>query len=460
MQHPLARARQLMESREDRMVSVNFDPKGPGVARIFLIPPKPGLGSRDSLLLINQWTVTVSPSWARLLRIFIEELNEKATVGMEIAPDTLVAIVKATAAKMAGFYPKTPRATFEKDLDELVSIILAVARGQDVPPTVFQGKTLEDYAQYLNAPLRMDLMVSSMRNGGKRACPLHCGACYAEDQPLMDVAPMDYSYWIQAIRILGRIGVPELTFTGGEPLTREDIVKLVAYAQWHLTRLNTSGVLLTQELALALFKANLDAIQITLYSGQSGIHDGLVGKPGAWGLTVAGIGNALAANLLTSVNTPLLLANRDYAATLRFLAGLGIRYVSCSGLIPTGGATKQTANGAAMNQEQMFQALAGALAVARELGMELNFTSPGILTNQQLVELGMQVPVCGACLENMAISPRGMVVPCQSSLRKADVLGDFLGDKWSRIWNSAKCKGTRKSSAGKNVCPLGERGAK
>ncbi len=460
----LKRLRHLRADWNAGVAHVTLDPKGQGVARVFLIPPKPSLKEHDSLLVINsQFVLTVSRSWAFLLRTFFQQLAIDAVVGREIDPAMMQIIVLKTALAMKKIYPGVALERFQKDLDEVITIILAVARGQDVPPGVFQGKTLAEYAKHLRAPLRVDLLVSPMtKDDGTRDCPLGCHICYDAGQDLMRLpGSLPTEQWLRVIDHCREVGIPDITLTGGEPLTRKDIVQLVAHAQWHLTRLNTSGVLLTPELARALYVANLDAIQITMYSDRPEVHDGLVGKPGAWALTTAGISNALAANLLTSVNTPLLLANRDYAATLRFLAGLGIRYVSCSGLIPTGGAPKQTAIGAAMSQEQMFQALADASTVANGLGMELNFTSPGILTNQQLAELNLQVPVCGACQENMAVTPRGMVVPCQSALRRSDVLGDFLGDKWSKIWNSAKCKAMRNSSAGGNVCPLGlQEGAK
>lgn len=42
-----------------------------------------------------------------------------------------------------------------------------------------------------------------------------------------------------------RLGIPQLTFTGGEPTLRHDLVKLVQAAQWFVTRLNTNGRMLT-----------------------------------------------------------------------------------------------------------------------------------------------------------------------------------------------------------------------
>lgn len=451
--HLLARVRQIAAERTEGMIGTTFDPKGPGVARIFLIPLKPGLKPRDSLLLINQWTVSVSSSWARLLRIFIEELNEKATPGKEIDTETLSVVTAGTALRMGRFYPKTPRETFESDLRELVNIILAVARGQEVPNGVFQGTTLADNAKFLRAPLRMDLMVSSLRSASKRACPLNCGICYGKDQELMGVEPMPYSDWIQVVRILGRIGVPDITYTGGEPLVNKHIVGLVEFSQSHTTRINTSGVPLTADMARQLYQANLDGIQITCYSNTPFIHDQLVGRPGAWGMTISGIKHALDAGLLTSINTPILRQNWNYANTLRFFSSLGIRYVTCSGLIPAGGAQLTLDN--AVIRDELYEIVAKAVETAHELEMEINFTSPGALTDEQLHKLGLQIPICGAGLENMAVSPGGQVVGCQSALGEKDKLGHILNDEWHHIWDSRKCREMRKRSAGKNACPLG-----
>ncbi len=60
--------------------------------------------------------------------------------------------------------------------------------------------------------------------------------------------------------------IPQVTFTGGEPTLREDLVELVEAAQWFVTRLNTNGRLLTPALCQKLYEASLDSVQVTLYS--------------------------------------------------------------------------------------------------------------------------------------------------------------------------------------------------
>jgi MoaA/NifB/PqqE/SkfB family radical SAM enzyme len=123
--------------------------------------------------------------------------------------------------------------------------------------------------------------------------------------------------WKTLIDKCREAGIPQLTFTGGEPTLRKDLVELVRHAEWHVTRLNTSGINLSAELCKQLEKANLDGVQVTLHSDDHQIHDALVGKLGAWVQTVQGIQNALQAGLSVSVNTPLVKMNASYAETLK-----------------------------------------------------------------------------------------------------------------------------------------------
>lgn len=246
---------------------------------------------------------------------------------------------------------------------------------------------------------------------------------------------------------------------------RPDLVELVDHARWFVTRLNTNGVRLTPELCAALREASLDSVQVTLYSHAAAIHDPLVGAglggvDGCWEKTVAGIQNALAAGLDLSVNTPLCRENRDYPATLAFLHGLGVRYVSCSGLIETGKAAG-TSGSSQLEIGEMDELLRAAAAYCAENGMELSFTSPGRAGVAVLRELNLTVPMCGACLSNMAVAPDGAVIPCQSWLGEGASLGNLLTEAWEVIWDHPDCKKIRGMDQEEALCcPLrtGRRG--
>ena len=225
-------------------------------------------------------------------------------------------------------------------------------------------------------------------------------------------------------------------------------------SQWFVTRLNTNGRLLTPALCQKLYDASLDSVQVTLYSHDKDIHNALVGADG-FDDTVAGIRAAVAAGLSVSVNTPLCSLNTAYDEMLRFVHGLGVRYVTCSGLIPSGGAVGDESRATALTEQQLTDVLTKAVAVTEELEMELDFTSPGWLKEETLRALGLTlVPSCGACLSNMAVAPDGGVIPCQSWL-SSQPLGNILADDWDKIWQSERCAAIRaKSAKMEQLCQL------
>ena len=81
--------------------------------------------------------------------------------------------------------------------------------------------------------------------------------------------------------------------------------------------------------------------------------------------------------------------NTDYAATLRFAASLGVRYATCSGLIPSGSAEGAESRATRLTEQELTAVLQDAVSVLEELSMELDFTSPGWLPEETLRALGL-----------------------------------------------------------------------
>lgn len=438
---------------------VTLDPEGPGVARLHLIPPKPSLFSEGpSQLLINgTYLFPLGPSWSILLRAFIEAIETYGKPGTAFSEALKNQVDEAVYKVVRSAYPMVSKQLVTEDLQTLLSVIMGIAKGEPVPEAL--GGNVAVPLNAMSAPHRMDLMVAPMSLSGVRACPLDCAACYAQAAPMMAVeAALDTASWLKIIDRCRGAGIPMLTFTGGEPLTRPDLVQLVAHAEWFVTRINTSGVGLTPELAMALRVASLDGIQFTLYANRAEVHDALVGRQGAFAQTIAGIENAVAAGLEVSINTPLVSANADYLPLIDLAHQLGVCHLTCSGLIPVGGAMAQLALGEALTPEALVQILAAAVKHCNSLGVNLSFTSPGWLSAEQLLAIGLpSAPLCGAGASNMAISPLGEVVPCQSWLDGTS-LGNMLEIPWRKIWKHAKTRELRASSALKPVCALDQRG--
>lgn len=431
---------------------ITLDPKGRGVLRIHMIPPRQDADNAPFLLLLNgSRLVPLNLSWAILLANFMDRLEP--FTGVEITESDWNAMAAGAVAETHKTYPFTSKERLSDDLATMIRSLVAIARGQE-PEAEVAPLTLGEYAPEMTAPHRMDLMVSAMTRGGAWHCNQKCLHCYAAGQPLSDTPELTTAQWKEILAKLRAANVPQVTFTGGEPTLRADLVELVDAAQWFVTRLNTNGRLLTPELCRRLYDASLDSVQVTLYSHDPAIHNALVGAEG-FDDTVAGIKNAVAAGLSVSVNTPLCRLNTDYAATVRFVNGLGVRYVTCSGLIPSGSAEGAESRATSLTEEQLTDVLRRAVTAAEELEMEMDFTSPGWLKEETLRSLGLTlVPSCGACLSNMAIAPDGGVIPCQSWL-SSQPLGNMLTDDWDKIWQSQRCAAIRaKSAKMEQLCQL------
>ena len=444
---------------QEGVAHVTLDPDGPGAARMHLVPPKPVLfDDPPSLLVINgTWFLPVGPSWAAILRFLFEELLRNSMDKRVFSPDEIAQIEQTVVDRIQKLYPGTDRELIVSDLKEIVTLAVNIAKNENIPEETLNKLNLQHYRKHMTAPHRMDLIIAPMSVDGNRACPLECACCYADYGRVMDIKqPLATEDWMNIIDRCRDAGIPMLTFTGGEPLTRPDIVELVLHAAWFVTRINTNAYLLTAELAAALKGASLDGIQITLYSHDPKIHDALVGKDGAWERTVTGIKNARDAGLSVSINTPLVWKNRDYAGTIHFVHSLGIRCIGCSSLIPAGNAVEQIADGKALSPEELKNILRESVTICKELNMEIAFTSPGWLSSEEIIQLGLpSAPVCGACLSNMAVAPNGEVVPCQSWLNK-QTLGDMRSIPWKKIWGSKTCKSIRNNHAAKPKCALEE----
>jgi MoaA/NifB/PqqE/SkfB family radical SAM enzyme len=427
-----------------RVRHITLDPRGPGVVRIHLIPPKKGFRKEPFLVLLNgAQLIPLNVSWAILLANFMDALAPFS--GREIADADWQALTDAAVRATRRVYPLTKGPRISSELRLMLDALIAIARGQ-TPAVSVGAMSLGEYAPYMTAPHRMDLMVSAMTKDGAWHCNQKCLHCYAAGQPLSETRELDTAAWKSVLETLRRIGVPQVTFTGGEPTLRPDLAELVDAAQWFVTRLNTNGRLLTPALCAALYAASLDSVQITLYSADEAVHNALVGAPG-FADTVQGIRNAVAAGLNVSVNTPLCSRNADYAATLAFAHSLGVRYATCSGLIPAGGAETGESRVTRLSPEALEAALRAGMETARTLAMEVDFTSPGWLPEQTLRALGFTlIPSCGACLSNMAVAPDGTVVPCQSWL-SGTALGSILTDPWEAVWDSPACRAIRAESA-------------
>ena len=441
-----------MDKEFSEVLHTTLNPDGPGVIRVHLIPPKAEEDAfNPSIAIINGTDIVpVNFVWAVMLAELIKETNRFD--GMEIGEEDIRSILGRASDSVRSVLPFFSAGRIKADMQKIYTTIRQIAYREKVTEDVYY-MSIGDYAPFMQAPHRMDLMVSAMTRNGQWHCNQKCVHCYAAGQTLSDEPELSTDKWKAILDRCRSAGIPQVTFTGGEPTLRDDLFELIYYARWFISRLNTNGIRLTKDYCKKLHEAELDSVQITFYSSDPKIHNKLVGAP-RYEETLSGIKNALAERLSVSINTPLCTLNRDYEKTLEFLHGLGVIYVTCSGLITTGSAAGADSEALQLSSEELEEILRRSVDYCHKNGMEIAFTSPGWLDEKVFEELNIPSPSCGACLSNMAVTPGGNVVPCQSWLDDKP-LGNMLADDWEKIWNNETCKERRDFSAQlTGDCPL------
>ncbi|MDP3904790.1 MAG: pyrroloquinoline quinone biosynthesis protein PqqE [Methylococcaceae bacterium] len=111
------------------------------------------------------------------------------------------------------------------------------------------------------------------------ACPLQCPYCsnpidYANYQ-----SELDTEDWKRVLTQARKMGAVQLGFSGGEPLTRKDLVELVKHARdlGYYSNLITSGYGLTEEKIIQLKEAGLDHIQVSIQASTQELNDHIAG---------------------------------------------------------------------------------------------------------------------------------------------------------------------------------------
>jgi radical SAM protein with 4Fe4S-binding SPASM domain len=145
-------------------------------------------------------------------------------------------------------------------------------------------------------------------------CNLECRHCYIESSPGTAGAELSASQARALIDDLSALGAPVMLFSGGEPLLREDVYDLAAYASRKGLRpgLSTNGTLITREVAARLEGAGFAYVGVSI-DGAEPTHDRFRNRRGAFREALDGLANAAAAGLRTGVRFTL---NRRNAADL------------------------------------------------------------------------------------------------------------------------------------------------
>ncbi|MCG3879440.1 pyrroloquinoline quinone biosynthesis protein PqqE [Psychrobacter sp. Ps6] len=115
-------------------------------------------------------------------------------------------------------------------------------------------------------------------------CPLQCPYCSNPIDYAQYKEELTTQEWFDVFDQARQMGAVQLGFSGGEPLVRQDLEEMVAYAhkQGFYTNLITSGMGLTEARIASLKEAGLQHIQISFQASDPSVNNALAGSKHAF----------------------------------------------------------------------------------------------------------------------------------------------------------------------------------
>ena len=143
-------------------------------------------------------------------------------------------------------------------------------------------------------------------------CNLNCEHCYIEAKDQKEEGELTTQEASQFIQDLGKLKIPVLLFSGGEPLLREDIYELATWADREGIKpiLSTNGTLISRQVAKRLKTSGFKYIGVSL-DGLERVHDDFRHRVGAFRQALTGLQNSMEAGLRVGVRFTINEKNKD-----------------------------------------------------------------------------------------------------------------------------------------------------
>jgi MoaA/NifB/PqqE/SkfB family radical SAM enzyme len=172
-------------------------------------------------------------------------------------------------------------------------------------------------------------------------CQADCVHCSAARHQRKSQPELSTDEFKDLVRQTEALGVVNIVLTGGEPLLRPDIYDLVEWVDKEeaIATMFSNGLLLTEENVRRLVAAGLFSIMVSIDSPDPETHDAMRHVPGCWERAVAGIGRALAGDLLVGISTyatPERLRTGKVVEVIELARRLGVHEITIFDVVPTG----------------------------------------------------------------------------------------------------------------------------
>jgi PqqA peptide cyclase len=267
------------------------------------------------------------------------------------------------------------------------------------------------------------------------ACPLHCPYCSNPLELVRRSTELTTDDWARVLSEAADLGVVQAHISGGEPLLRPDLVRIVAAARSAgiYTQLVTSGLGLDAARLDTLVEAGLDSVQLSVQDADPAASDRIAGRP-SYAAKERAAAVIREAGLPFGLNVVLHRHNLDRLAEI---IELGVRRgadrVELANAQFYGWALR---NRAALlpTRDQLERAKATVAASRERLGRE-----PELVWVVPDYYEGVPKPCMGGWgTRSITVGPDGTALPCPAAYGIADLAPPNVGEhSLSWIWESS-----------------------
>jgi len=306
-------------------------------------------------------------------------------------------------------------------------------------------------------------------------CNLKCKHCYEDaGKHKPELSTEEAFLVIDKLSKTASVGLPALSFSGGEPLMRKDFFEVATYAEKKIPYLSiaTNGTFLTKDNAKQLKDLGIDYVEISLDGATQKVHEGFRRVSGCFEKTMKGIQNSVDEGLAVCVATTIQKENIGEVEKIIELAEkLGIRFMHFN-YIPTGRAKafveldltpkerlsileligrrivdlsiqakeeEEKTGKSTIIVDRYFSTCPQYASVVKKIAKEKkqNFTVSAHYAALRGVEnIANFLGGCGAARLYMCLEPNGDMKPCVFFPTNRDtVRGNILRDDFESIWD-------------------------
>ncbi|MFQ5758318.1 MAG: radical SAM protein [Candidatus Bathyarchaeia archaeon] len=307
-------------------------------------------------------------------------------------------------------------------------------------------------------------------------CNLKCKHCYENAGGHLSELTTDQA--CEAVDVLSSIagvGLPALSFSGGEPLMRRDFFEVAAHAKKRIPYISiaTNGTLLTKDNVKRLKDIGADYVEISLDGASKEVHESFRRVPDCFEKTMKGIENCVDAGLDTCIATTAHMENLSEMPKIVELAEeLGTRFIHFN-YIPTGRAKEhveldlspkerlsllemigrksvnlymkakqedEETGRTNIKTDTFFSTCPQYASVVKRLSEEIGedfMVSAHYAAKKGVENVANFLGGCGAGRLYIALEPNGDLKPCVFfPTNKETVLGNILEDDFEELWDS------------------------